>query len=128
MAITYENLDENDKGRIRNDIASRDADTTDYDAFLPGWEAEHFSHTVLLEQATAAGDEDAIEAAQEAIAALEEAITNVRAGLRPDGTPRPTPPAPPAPTPPAPTDPTPPAPQVTDGDTEPTGRRTTKSS
>lgn len=116
MAIEYKNLDQNDKDRIRGDIDARDVDDTDYESFLPAWEAEHFSHTVLLEKATANGDEEAAEAAREAVATLESAVTNVRAGKRPDGSDRPAPPAPePAPTDPAaPTDPNAPAPAPTD--------------
>lgn len=110
MAIEYKNLSDDDKNRIRGDIQGRDVDDTDYDAFLPAWEAEHFSHTVLLEKAEAEGDEEAANAAREALSTLEGAVTNVRAGKRPDGSDRPTRPTPPSPEP-APVEPTPPAPE-----------------
>lgn len=97
MPIEYKNLSEDDKNRIRGDIQGRDVDDTDYEAFLPAWEAEHFSHTVLLEKATAAGDEEAAQASRDALAALEESVTNVRAGKKPDGSDHPNKPAPPRP-------------------------------
>lgn len=110
MPLEYRNLDTEQQNRIRNDITGADPEP-DYASFLPAWEAEHFSHSVLLEKATAEGDEDAASAAREAMATLETSVNNVRAGLRPDGT---TPSAPPAPAPtdptPPPADPTPPAP------------------
>lgn len=126
MPMEYKNLDQADKDRIRGDIQGRDVDETDYEAFLPAWEAEHFSHSVLLEQATLDKDEDAAEAAREAMAALELSVTNVRAGNKPDGSPHPGKPVPPAPADPvpAPTDPAPaptdPAPAPTDPAPAPT--------
>lgn len=104
MALTYNNLSPEDQNRIRANVAGAEPEP-DYDSFLPNWEAEHFTHSVLLEQATANGDEDAANAAREAMATLEAAVTNVRAGKRPDGTNRPV-----APTPPPAPEPTPPAP------------------
>lgn len=126
MPFEYKDLDEDDKNRIRGRVVEPDPEP-EFTNFLPAWEAEHFAHTVLLEQAVTDGDEDAQETHREAIATLEASITNVRAGKRPDGTDRVIPPAPPAPTPPAPTDPAAPtdpnAPVQGDEPTPPAPRR-----
>lgn len=98
MAITYKTLVQADKDAIKADVTTPDPEP-DYPTFLPTWEREHYAHTLLLEKAVADGDEDAQTAAKSAIATLEAAIVNVRAGKRPDGTTPSTPPAPPAPGP-----------------------------
>lgn len=125
MAFAYERLSEDDKTRVKNRFSAPDPEP-DYDAFLTAWEEEHFSHSVLRDEAVKNGDEDAAGNHQDAMATLEASIANVRAGKRPDGTdrpPAPTPPPAPAPTP-TPTEPVAPAPTdpARADPTRPTGR------
>lgn len=122
MAFEYKNLDKADRDAVRARLNAPDPEPA-YEDFLTGWEEAHVSHRVLRDKAVADGDEEEAARQNEAIATLETSITNVRAGKRPDGTARPTPPAPPAPTPPAPTDPAGPTPAQTDEPTPPAPRR-----
>lgn len=120
MAFEYKNLDKAARDAVRARLNAPDPEP-EYETFLTGWEEAHVAHRALRDAALAEGDEDEVTRQEQAIATLEESITNVRAGKRPDGTDRPvrpTPPTPPTPVTPAPVDPapvtpTPPAPAPT---------------
>lgn len=132
MAFEYKNLDKADRDAVRARLNAPDPEPA-YEDFLTAWEEAHVAHRVLRDAAVADGDEEEAARQNEAIATLEASITNVRAGKRPDGTDRPTPPAPPAPTPPAPqptptdpaapTDPAGPTPARTDEPVAPAPRK-----
>lgn len=117
MVFEYKNLDKAERDAVRSRMNAPDPEPA-YEDFLTGWEEAHVAHRALRDAAVADGDEDEVSRNEEAIAALEKSIENVRLGKRPDGTNRPTPPAPPAPAPvepsPQPAAPTDPAPAPAD--------------
>ena len=85
MAFEYEELDDEGKNRVHDRMVKVEPEVN-YTEFLPAWEEEHYSHSVLCDELLASGEhgEDPC-AHEEAMVTIESSVENVRAGKKPDG-------------------------------------------
>lgn len=80
----YEILDEAQKETISEQIDAP-VEETDFAQFLPTWEAEHYSHSVLCQKLKDAGEHPTGACEHEdSMAIIEKSIINVRGGNAPD--------------------------------------------